>query len=112
MIHFASPEGSEINQENAVVHRSSYEHFKDGCPVTIVDIKNSKLPEETLRRARSCYGMRGYDFLTNNCDHFATWCKTGERWSIQVDEAKKVFKEIGGTIGGTELTENIKGIPQ
>ena len=98
VIHFAAPEGSETNPENAVVHETSFEHFKDGCEVSVIDIEGGKPPEETLRLARSCIGKRGYNFLTNNCDHFATWCKTGERRSIQVDEAKTVLREIGGPI--------------
>jgi len=94
VIHFASPEGSEINQENAVVHRTSFEHFKDSCPVKIIDIKNRFSAEETLRRAYQRIGMRGYNFTTFNCDHFATWCKTGEYRSIQVEQVKTVLKEI------------------
>jgi len=97
VIHFASPEGSEINPENAVVHRTSFEHFKDDCPVNVIDIENSKPVEETLRRAHSCIGMKGYNFLTFNCDHFATWCKTGERRSIQVEQAKAKLREIDNT---------------
>ena len=99
VIHFASPEGSEINPENAVVHRASYEKFKYGCPVKVLDLEGSKSADETLRRARSLIGKKGYNLLTFNCDHFATWCKTGEYRSIQVDEVKAVLrKSIGGSI--------------
>ena len=34
-----------------------------------------------------------YHFLTNNCEHFATKCKTGQSFSIQVEHARKVFKK-------------------
>lgn len=43
-------------------------------------------PQETVERARSCIGQRGYDLLTHNCEHFAVWCKTGVEKSEQVDE--------------------------
>jgi cell wall-associated NlpC family hydrolase len=47
VIHFASPEGSEINQETAVVHETTFEHFKDGCPVKVIDLDNSLPAVET-----------------------------------------------------------------
>ena len=34
-----------------------------------------------------------YDFFKNNCEHFATKCKTGKPVSIQVENAKKVLKK-------------------
>ncbi|MCQ2417040.1 MAG: lecithin retinol acyltransferase family protein [Oscillospiraceae bacterium] len=41
-------------------------------------------PEETVARARSRIGETDYNLLTNNCEHFAIWCKTGVNESIQV----------------------------
>jgi hypothetical protein len=99
VIHFAAPEGSEINQKNAVVCQTKLEKFKDGCELKIVEFPQGYTPEETLRRARSRLGEKNYNFAANNCDHFAAWCKTGEHRSIQTDEAKKVIFEFGGDIG-------------
>jgi hypothetical protein len=36
-------------------------------------------------------GESGYNLFGNNCEHFATWCKTGQWESQQVD----------GTVGST-----------
>ncbi len=41
-------------------------------------------PETTVVRARSRIGERKYNLLTNNCEHFAVWCKTGISESAQV----------------------------
>ena len=41
-------------------------------------------PEETVARARSRIGETNYNLLTNNCEHFAIWCKTGVSESIQI----------------------------
>lgn len=41
-------------------------------------------PEETVARARSRIGETKYNFFTNNCEHFAIWCKTGVSESIQI----------------------------
>jgi hypothetical protein len=110
VIHFAAPEGSEINQENAVIHRTTFDVFKDDCPIKIVEFPEGYSAEETLRRARGRIGERGYDFTANNCDHFATWCKTGEHHSLQVDEAKTVIKAVGGELG--ELVCAVHGIAE
>jgi len=95
VIHFAAPEGSEINMENAVIHRTTLEHFKEGCPVKVIGIKGGFSAEETIRRARSRLGERGYDFTANNCDHFAVWCKTGQHRSLQVEGIKATLNAIG-----------------
>lgn len=57
-------------------------------------------PEETVQRAKSCIGKtvfgeaeydsvtenkKGYSLITNNCEHFAIWCKTGLRESHQIE---------------------------
>ena len=34
-----------------------------------------------------------YNVLKNNCEHFATKCKTGRPYSIQVEDVKKVFEK-------------------
>ena len=41
-------------------------------------------PEETVARAKSRLGEKSYNFFTNNCEHFAIWCKTGVSESLQV----------------------------
>ena len=99
VIHFAPKKGFEISMANAVIHETTLEAFSDGCPIKIVDFPEGFSPEETLRRAKARIGERGYDFTVNNCDHFATWCKTGEHRSLQVDLVKSVIKVAGGEVG-------------
>ena len=31
-------------------------------------------------------GEEEYNLITNNCEHFAMWCKTGESVSCQVNQ--------------------------
>lgn len=99
IIHFAAPDGAEISQENAVIHETSYDNFSSGCEVKIIGFKECYTPEETVKRAQSRLGEKGYNFLTNNCDHFATWCKTGKHQSLQVEGVKVVIKMLGGEKG-------------
>ncbi|MGF1520804.1 MAG: lecithin retinol acyltransferase family protein [Leptolyngbyaceae cyanobacterium] len=42
------------------------------------------LPPIVVQRAESRLGEQRYDLLTNNCEHFATWCKTGRKESEQL----------------------------
>lgn len=42
-------------------------------------------PDETVNRARSKVGEKKYNLITNNCEHFAIWCKTGISESRQID---------------------------
>ncbi|SKA54676.1 lecithin retinol acyltransferase family protein [Photobacterium toruni] len=39
--------------------------------------------EDSYNRAVSCIGMKGYDVLESNCEHFALWCRTGVAFSGQ-----------------------------
>lgn len=42
------------------------------------------IPETVVRRAESRLGEQQYNVIFNNCEHFATWCKTGVHRSIQI----------------------------
>lgn len=48
--------------------------------------KDTSTPEETVNKAKSKLGDKGYNLLTNNCEHFAIWCKTGVHQSRQIDK--------------------------
>jgi len=47
--------------------------------------------DETVNRAKSKLGEEEYNFFFNNCEHFATWCKTGLAESYQI---KKVISTV------------------
>jgi len=48
-------------------------------------------PEETVRRAESGLGEKKYNIVSNNCEHFVLWCKTGISESHQVEDLKKIL---------------------
>ena len=111
VIHFAAPTGLEISKGNAVIHETTIERFQDGCPLKIIDFPEN-VPcfsgKETVERAKSRIGERGYNFFTNNCDHFAIWCKTGKHCSLQVEAVKDTIRASGNEAG--EMVCNIYGI--
>jgi hypothetical protein len=47
-----------------------------------------------VQRAESRLGQSNYNLLFNNCEHFATWCKTGVSDSQQVRDFVPVITKI------------------
>jgi hypothetical protein len=85
VIHFAPPEGKEISAENGIIHETSLEMFLKGRALQVdTTIEKIFSDEEIVQRAYSRLNEMGYDLLTNNCEHFARWCVTGEHISYQV----------------------------
>lgn len=68
------------------VVRSTLAEFAAGSPVRVVDDPPARHPPgEIVRRALGAIGRDGYCPVVDNCEHFTTWCATGERGSRQVD---------------------------
>ena len=55
-------------------------------PIAPETIFWKKVEEDTIRRAMERLGEEEYNLITNNCEHFAMWCKTGESVSCQVNQ--------------------------
>ncbi|MDA0266805.1 MAG: lecithin retinol acyltransferase family protein [Cyanobacteria bacterium] len=70
--------------DTAEVARTSIALFGQGKPITIKVQPVALLPDTVVERAESRLGEQRYDLLTNNCEHFATWCKTGRNESEQL----------------------------
>jgi hypothetical protein len=68
--------------DTATVSRTSLAAFARGERVFIKAVTTAYLPDIVVARAESCLGEQRYDLLTHNCEHFATWCKTG-RWESE-----------------------------
>ena len=54
--------------------------------------------DETVARARGELGKEGYNLVTNNCEHFAIWCKTGLQESSQVNQVLDMIEKSGNLI--------------
>jgi len=86
VIHFAPLEGQEISMENGIIHETTLEKFLDGRALKInINIEKKFNEKEIVERTRSRLGEKGYNLFTNNCEHFARWCVTGESVSYQID---------------------------
>ena len=71
--------------EGREILRSPLEEFSQGQPLQVISHIDASPVGVTLRRAMGRLGEQDYNLLFNNCEHFATWCKTGRHRSEQVD---------------------------
>ena len=71
--------------EGREILRSPVSEFSQGEVLSVMDHADASPAGVTLRRAMSRLGEQNYNMLFNNCEHFATWCKTGRHRSEQVD---------------------------
>lgn len=81
VVHF---DGGPFGVGSGIVRRTSFAEFMGDGSVVLERHESSFDPNDVVRRALSRLGESGYDVLFNNCEHFATWCKTGRARSAQV----------------------------
>ena len=75
------------------------------------DVHSDYTPKKIVERAYSVLGtdFGGYDLVTNNCEHFANWCASGDKFSNQV-----LFSEGNHSFGEKfieNLVDNVVGKP-
>ncbi len=78
VIHYRKP--------SEVIERTSLATFSRGNLVYVKQYTEGFcfVPEVVVERAESRLGEQKYNLLFNNCEHFATWCKTGISDSKQI----------------------------
>lgn len=65
-------------------------------------------PSVVIHRAKSRLGKGGYNLVSNNCEHFASWCKTGHKKSKQING---VVGNLGGTGTAAAIGTALATIP-
>jgi len=79
VIHYRKP--------SETIERTTISTFARGNQVHLQiedEVQFSFLPDIVVHRAESRLGERKYNLLFNNCEHFASWCKTGISESKQI----------------------------
>lgn len=89
-------------REGEAITRSTGPYFALGETIYVKPYGVSDPPDVVVRRAESRLGERDYNLVFNNCEHFSTWCKTGEHRSEQVDTVVAASL-AGGVVGGVLL---------
>lgn len=84
VVHFARYKRSRHKSE---VRRTSRWQFARGDPVRIVSgPANGLTADDAVERANFMVGTRGYNIISHNCEHVATWAVTGVALSAQIEE--------------------------
>ncbi|MDP4182425.1 MAG: lecithin retinol acyltransferase family protein [Bacillota bacterium] len=104
VIHYMTPNNSGKASDAEVAETTMDGHFdKDKMFVLKFDKEKVFNPEETVKRAKSMLGEKKYNLVTDNCEHFALWCKIGVRKSYQVDsltpDQLSLLKSLSELIG-------------
>jgi hypothetical protein len=82
--------------EGREILRSSTDEFSQGQPLSVIEHADASPVRVTLQRAMSRIGEQNYNLLFNNCEHFATWCKTGRHRSGQIDSVLERARHWSG----------------
>ena len=82
--------------EGREILRSSTDDFSQGQPLSVIEHADASPARVTLQRAMSRIGEQNYNLLFNNCEHFATWCKTGRHRSGQIDSVLERARHWSG----------------
>ena len=61
------------------------ENFSNGKPLWVIQEPRHYSSDEIITRARSRIGETQYKILSNNCEHFCSWCVSGKSYSAQVN---------------------------
>ena len=83
------------------VKHTFIEDFRRDGVIEVIEPSDSLSSLVVVMRAIGQIGRTGYNLLDNNCEHFASWCKTGKSRSVQVNILTIALLAIG--IGGLLL---------
>lgn len=113
VVHFGR---GVFDLENACVEVVSEEEFSAGRPIQVVDSAVTFDSATVVERAMDRVGERGYELFANNCEHFAHWCRSGERKSQQASAFETVLRQsaAAGTrasVGRQVVAASIKRLP-
>lgn len=105
------------DKNNATIRSRDFFKFKEGTTdVTIMKYPRPLPSEHVVKTAKRFLENPGefgsYDILTNNCEHFATYCKIGFKVSIQVTEKIKECLENPLNVVKYALTASSIGVLQ
>jgi hypothetical protein len=100
VIHYTGEVGQKAG---AAVRQTVIAEFASGAQIQVREYGQCDRPDKVIRRAERRLTEAKYNLAFNNCEHFATWCKTGRHRSEQVNNTKGAggaFVGAGSTIAG------------
>ncbi|BAY12706.1 GUN4 domain-containing protein [Calothrix sp. NIES-2098] len=70
-------DGTVIHYSDRCIRRDSIQEFSQGKKIYKEHYDDCDSPDIVILRAESRLGECEYKLFSNNCEHFASWCKTG-----------------------------------
>ena len=98
VIHYT---GEEKEKKDPLVSETAIGDFLKCGKLKRRNYRKRLPPSETLSLAKKHLSDRSYSLTLNNCEHFATYCATGNKKSKQVRKAAAGFLGITLAIAGT-----------
>lgn len=95
VIHF---NGEPFKKTAASIARTPMADFSGGSSVRTRIYRSRDSSPVTMERAESRVGIKSYNLVFNNCEHFATWCCTGEFKSRQVRNVVRAGRGAAGAV--------------
>lgn len=84
-----------LRKSNETITQTPFLEFTNGNQVYVKHYPLCFIPDVVVHRAQSRLGEKGrYNLLFNNCEHFATWCKTGRTYSQQVRDFIPILSRL------------------
>ena len=111
VVHFSGGEGFERSAKRACIRKTSLENFRKNDEIQIeTRCCESYSRKETVMRALGAVGteMGKYALPWNNCEHFANWCRYGEKRSSQVEQFVSKVGGLGLLAAGVLLVGCLK----
>ena len=105
VVQFASlVKGHETDPEMAEVCITTLSDFiKDGIlevrEYSSEELNTKRTPQEVVNSALSRIGEKGYNIISNNCEHFANECVFGVKKSEQVENVMSFLSSLFGNRG-------------
>ena len=111
VVHFSGGEGFELSAKRACIRKTSLENFRKNDEIQIeTRCCESYSRKETVMRALGAVGTEKgkYALPWNNCEHFANWCRYGEKRSSQVEQFVNKVGGLGLLAAGVLLVGCLK----
>lgn len=102
VIHYTGELGQKTD---AVVRQTPIEEFAKNSPIQVRHYGTCDPPDIVIERAIGRLGEKQYHIVFCNCEHFATWCKTGSGRSEQVENASTAAR--GTVASGTAVAASL-----
>jgi len=98
IIRYSGEPTSFWNAEVCITTRAD---FAEGSTINVLETPRHYRARQIAKRARSRLGERRYCLISNNCEHFALWCRSGEPISEQVERIGRASRQLGRVLSRT-----------